>query len=88
MPINPISSLELNTILSKLERYIVYIFDHQDEFAKEFCHEEIMDLVNVSFTTHTCKIVYILDCGQHVCDSIQVDRIYDWIDNQGTYETN
>jgi hypothetical protein len=78
---NKIDIQELINTLQVLEKYICFIFDNDKNFIKEFCKGNVFELINVSFTSQTCKIVYCFDCGQHVCDTIDTYKIIDWMDS-------
>ncbi len=65
-------------MLSKLNYEIRYIFDNDISFLDRFGKGEIMDLTEVSFSSHHVHIVYVLDCGQHVADTIAMDDYIDW----------
>ena len=79
---NKIDTEELSDALESLEKYISFIFDNEISFIKEICSWASIEieLINVSFTSESCKIVYMLDYGQHVCDTIDVKLVIDWID--------
>lgn len=69
---------ELIPLLDALNTEIRHIFDNDESFLDRFGKGEIMDLTEVSFTSHHLKIVYVLDCGQHVCDTVAMDDYFDW----------
>lgn len=68
----------LTPLLGVLNTEIRYIFDNDESFLSRFGKGDIMDLIEISFTSHHVKIVYVLDCGQHVCDTVAMDDYMDW----------
>jgi hypothetical protein len=64
--------------LSVLNAEIRRIFDNEESFLKRFGKGSIMDLMEVSFTSQYLKISYVLDCGQHVCDTVKMSDYLDW----------
>ena len=79
---NKIDTQELSKTLKTLEKYICFIFDNEEKFIKEFCSYASIEieLINISFTSQACKIVYMLDCGQHVCDTVDAVKVIYWMD--------
>ena len=71
---------ELMPLLGVLNTEIGHIFDNDLSFLERFGKGYIMDLTEVSFTSHHLKIVYVLDCGQHVCDTVAMDDYFEWRD--------
>jgi len=71
---------ELTALLGVLNTEIRHIFDNEISFLERFGKGQIMDLTEVSFTSHDLKIVYVLDCGQHVCDTVAMDDYFEWRD--------
>jgi hypothetical protein len=76
---NNLSTTELSNTLLTLEKYIEFILDNSYYFLNEFCEGDSLELINVSFTGHRCKIVYMLDSGQHVCTDIYTGSVIEWI---------
>jgi len=68
----------LQTALKAINNEIDFIFDREEEFLERFSKGNTIDLTEVSFTSISVKIVYILDCGQHVTDSIPMDDYLAW----------
>lgn len=71
---------ELMPLLGALNTEIRHIFDNDETFLNRFAKGEWTDLVEVSFTSHHVKIVYVLDCGQHVADTVAIDDYFNWRD--------
>ena len=72
--------LKLSALLCVLNTEIRGIFDHDELFLDEFARGEYNDLIEVSFTSHHLKIVYVLECGQNVADTISMDEYMVWRD--------
>lgn len=77
----PVSSSALNALLSGLTPYVETIYEHEQCFLDRFGKGDATDLVEVSFSETQIKIVYILDCGQHVCDSVDVADFVRWLED-------
>ena len=64
--------------LKSIDAEIGYIFDNEELFLERFAKGNIINLTTVSFTGTSVKIVYVLDCGQHVSDSIPMADYLAW----------
>ena len=64
--------------LKVIDAEIGYIFDNEELFLEKFGKGNIMNLTTVSFANTSVKIVYVLDCGQHVSDSISMADYLAW----------
>jgi len=69
---------DLISSLDVLNTEIDYIFANDISFLERFGEGDIMDLIEVSFTNQYVKIVYVLYCGQHICDKITMDDYLEW----------
>ena len=49
------------------------IADNEPAFIKVFCKNAWI-LTSVSWNSETMHFAYILDCGQHVSDSVKMDK--------------
>jgi hypothetical protein len=66
----------LRPALDALEKEIEYIFDNEESFMNRFAEEHWQDLLEVTFSNSYLKFVYILDCGQHVVDEVEIEAYY------------
>ena len=64
--------------LKAIDAEIGYIFDNEELFLEKYGKGTIMNLTTVSFASTSVKIVYVLDCGQHVSDSISMAGYLVW----------
>ncbi len=62
-------------ILETLGHWGDIAFDNEETFFAEFCPAAWI-LTQVSWDCENMRIVYILSCGQHVSDSVKIDK---WI---------
>jgi hypothetical protein len=51
-------------------------------FEKRFCPNAWI-LTSVSWDSENMKVVYILACGQHVCDSFKIEQWLDFLKKEG-----
>lgn len=56
-----------------------FIFDHEKEFLAKFAGGYSIDLTKISVNSHNVNIVYILNSGQHISDSILLQDLMTWI---------
>jgi hypothetical protein len=70
---------DLRILRDLLEKYTDLVFFYQDAFIDRFCKGEVMDLLDVSFSDESVHIRYVLDCGQHICDTFTTDEFCDWV---------
>ena len=54
------------------------IFDNEKVFKHVFCKYAI-DVVSISWNSGNMKFEYILSCGQHVGDSVKMEKWYDFL---------
>lgn len=70
---------DLNTLLCVLNKEIRFVFDNDESFLAALVKaKNVMDLTEVSFTSHHLKIVYVLDDGQHVAGRVGMDDYLSW----------
>ena len=70
LPRDRVSSRELVTLLSEWERVAL---GHESVFLERFCHNA-WQLVGVYWCSERMEVVYVLDSGQHVTDSIPLNE--------------
>jgi hypothetical protein len=59
-------------------REIEFIFEHEDDFLNVFTDGHGWTLTDVSFSSVSIKLVYILESGQHVADSKPILQYMTW----------
>ena len=67
----------LTTKLSNLEQLI---FDNEDAFNQQFCNGQIWELVSVNFSSEMITIHYILDEGQPISRSVEIDQFVKFVE--------
>ena len=67
---------EITPFLEGLGKEIEYIFDNEESFMDKFAVGKWETLIDVTFSDRYIKIVYLLDCGQHISDRISLDEYY------------
>jgi len=69
----------MNNIWDTLAEFEYDVFENEESFLKEFCAgQDVMTLLEISFTSSSIKIVYILQCGQHIVNSFNLTRFLLW----------
>lgn len=72
---------DIYTFLCVLKDLELFVFEHEDDFLSEFClGDSVMVLLSVYFASSEVKVYYILDCGQHVTDTIELKDFFEWRD--------
>ena len=65
-------------LVSTLGRWGKLAVDHENAFIDRFCKaSNVMTVTEVSWNASSMKFTYIVECGQHVCDSAPIEA---WID--------
>ena len=73
---------DLHQIMKDIEPYIDFIFEHEDEFLKSFAKvafDDVFCLSEISFGSDEIKIVYVLESGQHIQDTITTEEFIAWM---------
>ena len=70
---------DLHQIMKDIEPYIDFIFRHEDEFMKEFCKPDAIDVVDLSFGHDEVQFGFVKESGQHIQDVITVDNFVSWM---------
>lgn len=70
-----IDSYPLNTLCELTN----IVCDNEYEFIKRFCHQSTMDVTNISFGTEVVAITYVLDSGQHIADTIDLEEFFQFV---------
>lgn len=63
-----------------LKQYTDLVFANEQSFLKEFCNKDASDLLNIYFGEETVKIIYLLDDGQHIADTIELVYFLIWVE--------
>ena len=71
-------SFDLLSVLGILDCEIKYIFENEESFLERFCKGNIMDLIDVTFSSTNIKMVYVLESGQHIADSATIEAYQEW----------
>ena len=71
--------MNIKNALKTLEKYENVIWDNERQFLDDFCYSSD-DLSQLSFNSRNCKIVYILNNGQHIADQKPIQEIIDWVE--------
>jgi hypothetical protein len=69
----------VKNICKQLDIYIEFVYDHEEEFLKKFAVAGC-DLVNIYFSTERVKIYYLIENGQTITDSIEMDDFVTWME--------
>ena len=72
---------EFKKLLKLIDDANEIIFDNLNTFNKQFCHDQAWEFLGVSFSTEYANIVYVLECGQTVSDSIEIEKVLQFIEN-------
>lgn len=70
--------MRLNDALSVVNEELDFIFENDAAFLAAFSKGNTMLLVSVHFSGSDLRIVYVLDCGQHVVDTVQLEDYSKW----------
>lgn len=69
----------MNTsILDLLKQEEDFIYDNYDNFVETFCRNDVMDMYQVSFASENVYFNYVLDCGQHISNSMSITAYNEW----------
>ena len=69
--------METDELLNTLERFEEIAFKYDDDLLDRFAKGKAQILTEIYFGSRSFRINYILDCGQHVCDSFPISE---WLD--------
>jgi hypothetical protein len=69
-------SVEFAALLDVLSSWEKLAHDKEKDFCKRFCPDAWV-LTHISWNSENMRYVYILDCGQHVVDSV---KISEWLE--------
>ena len=73
-------------ILEVMREWDEVLFQHEKEFLHVFCHDAWM-LAEVSWSSENMRFVYIVESGQHICDSVKIEKWFEFMDsNKGETE--
>lgn len=75
------SGIELEKMRELIYNEIDFIFDNESSFMQQFGKFEYEDLIEVTFCSahvHITYIVYTDSGGQHICDSVDMDKYLEW----------
>jgi hypothetical protein len=64
--------------LKKIEELEDFIFEHEIELLDTFAKGLAEELMSVRFGSESVEIVYLLECGQMVCDQVKIDKFLSW----------
>ena len=66
--------MEPDELFNVLERFEEIAFKYEDDLLDRFGKGTTWILTGISFGSRSFKINYILDCGQHVCDTFPISE--------------
>lgn len=75
--------VSIKEMLDAIDNEIGFIFDHEISFMQQFGKFKYEDLIEVTFCSshiHVTYIIYTDSGGQHVCDTIDIDKYLEWKD--------
>lgn len=69
------------SILQSLSQIASTVYDNEDLFMEKFAKygDTLMGLNGIYFGSETIKFNYILECGQHIGDSIKIGEFVEWL---------
>ena len=70
---------DLHQIMKDIQPYMKFIFEHEDEFLKEFMKTTGGEIIDISFGSDEVKFVCCLESGQHIQDAITIDDFIPWM---------
>jgi len=70
---------DMNDTIKTLEKWENIAFDYEDVFLKTFGNSDAWILTQISWDSSKMRFVYILDCGQHIADSVPIERWFDFM---------
>lgn len=70
---------DLKCALAVIDRYIQIVYDNEESFLDKFTDMRGYDLTSITFDQEFVRIVYIIECGQHVVDSIYITSFIEWM---------
>ena len=74
-----------HALLATLDSWSGIAHDEKGGFIKRFCPNAWI-LTQVSWDSENMRFVYILDCGQHVADSVKISEWLEFLsDNAATH---
>ena len=68
-------------ILGKIEEAEDFVFQNEAEFLDEFAKGMPEELASLGFGSEKVEFTYVMECGQHICDSVKMDKFLKWMDN-------
>ena len=80
-----LSAIDYKHFILDLEEFI---FHNETEFLKKFAKSPSCNLTKFSIYSGGAYIVYVLDSGQHIGDSIALEDLIIWIEevNQNNFQ--
>ena len=63
-------------LIAALNEWQDFVDKNEDAFVEEFCVGNTLILSSVYWSHSNMRVVYVLDCGQHVVNSVPMD---DWV---------
>ncbi len=71
-----IESPNFLAIIKDLESFV---FEHESEFLAKFCGLDAIDLTKFSINSENIEFTFVINSGQHICNSIKRRDLMIWI---------
>lgn len=71
--------IESPNFLAIIEDLENFIFEHEFEFLAKFCGLNTIDLTKFSINSEFVEFTYVLESGQHICNSIKLQDLMIWV---------
>jgi len=68
-------------VLSAIREWEQIIFQHEPAFLHDFCNDAWI-LVEVSWDSENMRFVYVINSGQHISDSIKIEKWVEFIESK------
>lgn len=68
----------MDNLINLLAKECQFIFNNEKSFIEAFCKGDVWIFKFASFCDEYINFGYILDCGQHLTDTIRIEDYINW----------
>ena len=68
-------------VLSAIREWEHVVSEHEAAFLHDFCNDAWI-LVEVSWDSENMRFVYVINSGQHISDSIKIEKWFEFIESK------
>jgi len=69
-----------SSFLIGVEEFIVWLFDHEDEFIEKFCKDELLFIDNIYISAHTVVVIDHYWKAEGTQKILPIKDVISWID--------